>query len=268
MNEYSPPVVLITGAGRGLGRGAALELAKTGFSVAINYQSNQEAAEKTATECRDLARSNGHDKAAFHIFKADISSASDRERLVSEVINTFGTLHSLVNNAGIAPPVRADILDATEEQFLQLMKTNLLGPYFLTQLVARRWMTEEKSCSDTCCHQIIFVTSISAETASTNRGDYCISKAGLAMTVQLWAARLAAHGIGVYEVRPGIMETDMTAGVKETYDTLLSTGLVPQMRWGKPEDLGKAVRALIQGDFSFSTGSVIHTDGGFHISRL
>lgn len=259
------PVILVTGAGRGLGRGIALQLAAEGCSVAINYAGNREAAEDAAKLCRKASRSA---KQRFVPIQADIGSKADRERLVAETLSQLGTIDALVNNAGIAPRVRADLVDATEESFGELIRVNLEGPYFLTQAVARHWLEKKRKSALPTGNKIVFVTSISAETASTNRGDYCISKAGLAMAVQLWAARLAADNIQVLEVRPGIMATDMTAGAKSKYDKLLADGLVPQGRWGTPEDVGLAVRSIIAGRFPFSTGSVISVDGGFQIRRL
>lgn len=309
MNDRRRSVVLVTGASRGLGRGIALELAAAGYSVAINYRKNREAAKETAAACvrRAAERTEGNG-ARFVPFQADIASRKDRERLVEEAIAEFGAIDALVNNAGTAPRVRADIVEAGEDSFEELIRTNVQGPYFLTQAVVRRWLATSgaaglstasggvarKSGSETAFagddatptdgahspgagapaehdappRSIVFITSISATTASVNRGDYCISKAGLSMAAQLWAARLAAEGIGVYELRPGIMATDMTAGVKEKYDALIAEGLVPQRRWGTPEDVGRAVRTLVDGDFAYSTGSVMYTDGGFHLSRL
>jgi NAD(P)-dependent dehydrogenase (short-subunit alcohol dehydrogenase family) len=189
--------------------------------------------------------------------------------LVDETLATFGRIDALVNNAGIAPRVRADILDSAPESFEELIRTNLQGPHFLTQLVARLWLRgEQPAARSQHGRKIVFVTSVSADTASVQRGDYCLSKAGLAMSAQLWAARLAEAGIQVVELRPGIMATDMTAGVKEKYDALLATGLVPQRRWGTPEDVGRAVRSILADDFPFSTGAVIPIDGGLHLRRL
>jgi NAD(P)-dependent dehydrogenase (short-subunit alcohol dehydrogenase family) len=287
--------VIVTGASRGLGRGIALALAEAGYNVVVNYQRNAAAAEETLALCRNIAfdRTAGTKTAdnktaqpRFLAVQADVSATEDRRRLVDTTISEFGGVHSLVSNAGIAPRVRKDIIEATEESFEELMKVNLQGPYFLAQLVAQHWLAypgspgspaDEAAEGSTAApftpsgparHHIVFVTSISVETVSINRGEYCISKAGLAMAAKLWATRLAPHGIPVYELRPGIMETDMTAGAKEKYDTLIAEGLVPQKRWGQPEDIGRAVRSLVQGDFSFSTGAVIYADGGFNISRL
>jgi len=265
MGTMDHPVALVTGASRGLGRGIALELSQAGFSVGINYAGNLKAAEETREACWQIAPSKTQ---RFEIFQADIGKREDRERLVREVWNAFGQIDALVNNAGMAPRVRADILEASEESFEELMRVNLQGPYFLTQRIARRWVEEKPTPRIAGGFKIVFVTSISADTASVQRGEYCISKAGLAMAVKLWASRLAEVGIQVYEIRPGIMATDMTSAVKGKYDALIEQGLVPQKRWGTPEDVGKAVRSLLEGDFPLSTGSVIHVDGGFHVSRL
>lgn len=259
------PVALVTGSSRGLGRGAALELAKGGFSVAVHYSGNEAAACETAALCREAALSP---RQRFEIFRCDIADARQRARLVEEVFGAFGELDALVNNAGIGPRVRADILDASEQSFEEVLRTNLQGPYFLTQAVAGRWLSGACEPLLPQGFTVIFVTSISAAAASTARGEYCVSKAGLSMAAQLWAARLAEAGIQVYELRPGIMETDMTKGVKDKYDALIGQGVVPQKRWGYPQDVGRAVRSLLEGDFAFSTGTVFNLDGGFHISRL
>jgi NAD(P)-dependent dehydrogenase (short-subunit alcohol dehydrogenase family) len=258
-------VVLVTGAGRGLGRGIALELAQHGCSVVVNFARNETAAAETAELCRAAARHPGQQ---FPTVGADISVRADRERLLDQTLARCGRLDALVNNAGMAPRARADILAATEESFEELIRTNLQGPYFLTQQVAKHWLGSPAAPLLPGGRKIVFITSISADTASVARGDYCMSKAGLAMAAQLWATRLAADGIQVVEVRPGIMATDMTAGVKEKYDALLAGGLVPQMRWGTAGDVGRAVRAIIAGDFAFSTGAVIPVDGGFNLRRL
>ncbi len=266
------PTALVTGSSRGLGKGIALELAKAGWSVAIHYSGNKEAAELTARECAALAgslASDGLPTARFEVVQGDLADRDSRMGLAASVSELYGEIDALVNNAGIAPKVRADMLEAGEESFSELMATNLQGPYFLTQAFARRWLSPGAPPS-ALPHgrKIVFVTSISADTASPGRGEYCVSKAGLSMAAKLWAARLAPEGILVYELRPGIMATDMTAGVKGKYDALLEQGIVPQKRWGTPKDVGLAVRALLAGDFPFSAGSVIDVDGGFHISRL
>lgn len=265
MPQQSPPVVLVTGASRGLGRGIALQLATQGYSVAINFAANEAAAAETVAHCRAAAPSPDQ---RFVPVQADIGQKPDRQRLLETVRRECGRIDALVNNAGIAPRQRADLTMATEESFEELVRVNLQGPHFLTQAVARYWLTEKPAATLPGGFKIVFVTSVSADTVSINRGEYCISKAGLAMSVQLWAERLAAENIQVYELRPGVMATDMTANVKEKYDALLQTGIVPQRRWGTSDDVGRAVGALLAGHFPFSTGAVIPVDGGFHIHRL
>jgi len=269
-NAGDPPLVLVTGASRGLGRGIALDAAARGYSVAINYASDRSAAEETAALCRARApQIVAATRQTFFSIQADIASREDRQRLVSEIIATCGRIDALVNNAGVAPKSRADITEATEESFAEVLRTNLHGPHFLTQAVVRYWLGgQPPSPILPGGFKIVFITSISADTASTSRAEYCVSKAGLAMSAQLWAVRLAAAGILVFEVRPGIMATDMTAGVHEKYNRLLAEGIVPQMRWGMPEDVGTAVGSLLAGQFPFSTGAVIPVDGGFHLQRL
>lgn len=259
------PVVLVTGASRGIGRGIALHLAAAGYSVAVNYRSNTQAADAAVEACRAAAAGNGQ---FFEKVQGDVGEKAGRDTLVQQVLGRFGRIDALVNNAGVAPNERKDILYASEESFERLLQINLQGPYFLTQKIARYWLQSQPKPLLPGGFRVVFVTSISADTVSLNRGEYCVSKAGTAMGAQLWARRLAAENIQVYEVRPGIIETDMTSGVKEKYDPLIADGLVPQRRWGYPEDIGKAVRALVDGDFGFSTGSVIHVDGGFHIKEL
>lgn len=261
-----PPVILVTGSSRGLGRGVAEELARAGFSVGIHYASNRAAAEETARSCEALATDGARQR--FHLIQGDIAIAPDRQRMIDEVIGAFGRLDALVNNAGVAPRVRADLTEATEDVFDEVMAVNLKGPYFLSQLAAHWWLAHPGLSVLEGGYKLVFVSSLSADAASVNRGEYCISKAGLAMASRLWAVRLAAENIQVLELRPGIMATDMTAGVKEKYDQLLAEGLVPQGRWGTPHDVGLAVRAVMEGRFPFSTGDVINVDGGFHLRRL
>jgi 3-oxoacyl-[acyl-carrier protein] reductase len=263
MTVSGKPVSLVTGAGRGIGRGVALELAKLGHAVIINYAGNSSAAD----DCLRLVREAGGDGITI---RADISSPLDRAMLVQSALSNYGHIDLLVNNAGVAPQVRADLLEASEESFDRLIEINLKGPYFLTQLVAKQ-MIEQLKSGDVGTFgppRIITISSVSAYTASTNRGDYCISKAGLSMMTALFAARLAEYGINVYEVRPGIIATDMTAGVKEKYDRLVEQGAWPIRRWGQPEDVGRAVAAIARGDLPFSTGEVINVDGGFHLRTL
>jgi NAD(P)-dependent dehydrogenase (short-subunit alcohol dehydrogenase family) len=255
------PIALVTGASRGIGRGIALALAGAGFNVAVNYARNKQAADQTCAEIAALGRK------AIPVH-GDVSLAADRTRIVEETEKRLGPISLLVNNAGVAPKVRADVLEAGEESFDRLVATNLKGPYFLTQFVARkmiRWRAEGLVDQP----RIVFVTSVSAFAASTNRGDYCLSKAGLSMAVKLFAARLAGEGIGVYEVQPGIIRTDMSAQAQERYDRLIfEEGLLPIARWGEPEDVGRAVVAIAEGRFAYSTGIALQVDGGFHLRTL
>ena len=263
-------VALITGASRGIGRGIALELARLGHDLVINYAGNLQAAQQTRGDCVALAQTCGKTIRA-EVCQADISRSADRQKLIDFARQAFGRLDLLVNNAGVAPNVRADILEASEESFDRLIAINVKGPYFLTQLAAR-WMIEqcrrEGVAAADCRPKIVTVSSISAYTASTNRGDYCVAKAALSMLTPLFAARLAEHGINVYEIRPGIIATDMTGPVKDKYDKLIADGLTPIKRWGAPADIGKAVAAIAQDLLPFSTGEVINVDGGFHLRRL
>jgi NAD(P)-dependent dehydrogenase (short-subunit alcohol dehydrogenase family) len=262
-------VALITGASRGIGRGIALELAKIGCDLVINYASNVSAARQTAADCVAAARVAGKTIRA-EVCQADISSSAERGKLIGFTRSTLGRLDLLVNNAGVAPEVRADILEATEESFDRLININAKGPYFLTQLAAK-WMIEQGGAGmppPPFQPKIITISSISAYTASVNRGDYCVSKAALSMLTPLYASRLAEHGIGVYEIRPGLIKTDMTGPAKEKYDKLIAEGLTPIKRWGTPEDVGKAVAAIAQDLLPFSTGEIINVDGGFHLRRL
>jgi 3-oxoacyl-[acyl-carrier protein] reductase len=252
-------VALVTGGSRGIGLGVARSLAAEGFDLALCGLREEAQVLPALAELRAKG-------VEVRYFQADIASRADRERLVASVRSAFGRLHLLVNNAGVAPAVRADLLEAGEESFDRLVGINLKGPYFLTQAVAR-FMLEQKQ-EPGFSGAIVFVTSVSAEAASPNRGDYCVSKAGLSMAARLFAVRLAASGIPVYEVRPGIIHTDMTANVAETYDRRIAEGLVPQGRWGEPEDVGRAVAALARGDAAYSTGAVIMVDGGFSVPRL
>ena len=259
----SPKSVLVTGASRGIGRGIALELAKSGHRVAINYAGNAAA----AAEALALVKAAGGDG---FIVQGDVAVAADRERLVAETVKNFGRIDLLVNNAGVAPTVRADLLDAGEESFDRLFGINLKGPYFLTQLVAKQ-MLKQTPDAEGFRGRVVNITSISVYTASINRGDYCMVKAGLAMMTKLFADRLANDGINVYEIRPGVIATDMTGAVKEKYDKLIlqdERGITPIRRWGKPEDIGRAVEAIAADRFPFSTGAVFDVDGGFHLQRL
>jgi NAD(P)-dependent dehydrogenase (short-subunit alcohol dehydrogenase family) len=274
------PVALVTGGTRGIGLGVCRALAREGWALAVCGVRPEAAVQDVVAELRE------HGPAEY--IRADVASPVDRARLVDETVGRLGRIAALVNNAGQAPRVRADLLEASEESFEALVRTNLQGPYFLTQAVARRLIDRRNMAaaapreapSDTVPGTmpgmvpgtrgggIVFITSVSAEMASTNRGEYCVSKAGLAMAVKLFAVRLAPHGVPVYEVRPGIIATDMTAGVKDAYDARIAQGLLPEGRWGTPDDVGRVVAALLRGDVPYATGTVIHVDGGLTLSRL
>ena len=253
-------VAFITGGSRGIGYGIAAELAKNKFDLAINGV-------RPASEIANVV----NELKAFGVeviyCQGDISSAKARDEMISQIKMHYGRLHILVNNAGIAPKERKDILEASEESFQLVLSTNLQGPYFLTQSVAN-WMITQKQADKSFESCIINISSISATVASVNRGEYCIAKAGLSMVTQLFATRLGEFNIPVYEVRPGIIHTDMTAGVTEKYDKLISAGLTIQQRWGEADDVGKAVTALALGYFRYSTGQVLMVDGGLTIPRL
>lgn len=260
-------VALITGASRGIGRGIALHLAALGFDLVLNYRSNKEAAEKTAADCISAGRS-ANKTIQVELVAGDVSLNGTREELLSITERQFHRLDLLVNNAGIAPKHRLDLLEASEESFDELIEINLKAPFFLTQSAAKYFLSLRTKLQASYRPKIITISSISAYTASVNRGDYCITKAGLSMMTALFAARLAAEGINVYEIRPGIISTDMTAGVKEKYDALIANGLTPIPRWGAPDDVARAVGAIAQDLLPFSTGEVINVDGGFHLRRL
>ena len=253
-------VALVTGGSRGIGYGIAKHLAEDGFDIAVNGMREEEA----VADVLQVLRSAGAD---VLYCRGDVSLTEERKKIVEQVKKHFGKLHVLVNNAGVAPKERKDILQTTEESFDRLIATNLKSTYFLTQQVAN-WMIEQKEADASFASCIINISSISATVASVNRGEYCISKAGLGMVTQLFAARLGEFDIPVYEVRPGVIYTDMTAGVKEKYDKLIGEGLTVQNRWGYPDDVGKAVSALALGNFPYSTGQVIMVDGGLTLSRL
>ena len=242
------PSSVVTGASRGIGRAIAIELART-HDVIATYRGRRDAAEtlQAATGCE--------------IFQCDIGSREDREALLQFAREKFGQLDVLVNNAGIAPRERRDLLEATEESFDELISTNLKGPHFLTQAAAR-WMAERGE------GRIVFVTSISSYTVSVNRAEYCISKAGLSMSVALYAQRLADIGVKVFEIRPGIIRTDMISKVEKVYEDKIAAGLLPQRRMGEGSDVAKAVRAIADGLLDYSTGQVLNVDGGFHLRSL
>jgi NAD(P)-dependent dehydrogenase (short-subunit alcohol dehydrogenase family) len=253
-------VALVTGGARGIGLGIALQLAEAGFTLVSSGRRPVEQAQAALDSIRERSNSSIY-------VQADVSIGTDRARLLLSVEEQLGRLDVLVNNAGIAPRVRADILEGREDSFDELIATNLKGPYFLTQAVSA-WMIRQRASQAAVHRAIINIGSVSATMAGTNRGDYCISKAGVAMATRLWAARLAEFGIGVYEVRPGIIETDMTAGVREKYNALIESGLLLEKRWGTPEDVGRAVRILATGELSYATGAVLVVDGGLSVERL
>lgn len=253
-------VALVTGGSRGIGLGIAKCLAKEGFDLAINGMRKEADTADSLEELRALG-------ADVLYCRGDVGSAADRQGIMEAIDRHFGRLHVLVNNAGVAPKERKDILEASEESFDYVLKTNLHSAYFLSQLAANRMISQKKENSD-FKGSIVNVSSISATVASVNRGEYCIAKAGMSMATQLFAVRLGEFNIPVFEVRPGIIATDMTSGVQEKYDKLLGEGLCVQSRWGLPEDVGLAVAALAKGDFPYSTGQVIMVDGGLTIPRL
>jgi len=256
----SKPVALITGSRRGIGLGIAEALAKSGFNTVLNATAPVDSARKAL---ENVAAAGNR----VVYVQADIAKSGARRYLVDETRARFGRLDVLVNNAGVAPLVRMDILEASEESFNRVIDINLKGPYFLTQHVAK-WMIEQKERNPDVKPKIINISSISAYTASPLRGEYCLSKAGVSMMTALFAARLAQFGIGVYEIRPGIISTDMTAGVKGRYDALINQGLTPIRRWGNPEDVGRTAAAVALDYLPFSTGEVINVDGGFHLRTL
>jgi NAD(P)-dependent dehydrogenase (short-subunit alcohol dehydrogenase family) len=253
-------VAIVTGGSRGIGRGIVLALAARGWAVTVNYRGNAAAAQETA----DLVAEAGSEAL---LVQANIGTVTDRDRLVGATLDHFGRIDLLVNNAGMAPRVRTDILQTGEDSYDEVMAVNLKGPFFLTQRVANA-MIELGREGIVTQPTIVNIGSISAYTSSPNRGEYCISKAGMGMMTALFADRLAEYGINVYEVRPGIIETDMTSAVTEKYNKLISEGLTPIRRWGHPDDVARAVVALAEGAFPFSTGEIINVDGGFHMRRL
>jgi NAD(P)-dependent dehydrogenase (short-subunit alcohol dehydrogenase family) len=253
-------VALVTGGARGIGFGISTALARDGFDLAICGQRAESEVEEPMAALRALGRE------VLYV-SADISDDAARARLVGEVRERFGRLDVLVNNAGVAPRERRDMLEMTGESFDWVLDVNLRGPFFLTQQVAN-WMVDQRRADGGFAATIVYVTSISSTVASTNRAEYCISKAGLSMAAQTWAVRLAEFGIPVFEVRPGVIRTDMTSGVHAKYDQLISEGLMLQPRWGTPDDVGRAVAMLARGELSYSTGQVIMVDGGMLVDRL
>jgi NAD(P)-dependent dehydrogenase (short-subunit alcohol dehydrogenase family) len=254
------PVAIVTGGSRGIGRAIALEVGRLGHAVVVNYAARRDAADQVAAE---IGAAGGQ----AIVVQADVTITADRESLVATTLGEFGRLDLLVNNAGIASPGRLDLLEATEESWDQVFATNLKGPFFLSQLAARK-MIECIRGGVTSGGRIINISSVSAYTASSNRGDYCMAKAGVSMMTRLFADRLAEEGIFVFEIAPGVISTDMTGPVREKYDKLIADRLTPMRRWGEPSDVARAVAAIVSGYFPFSTGDRINVDGGFHIRRL
>jgi 3-oxoacyl-[acyl-carrier protein] reductase len=251
---------LITGGTRGIGLGIAQSLAKEGFNLALNGVREEAKVNEVINQLKEYP-------VDIIYCQGDIGDAQARESILGKVRNHFGQLDVLVNNAGVAPKERKDILESSEESFESVLKINLRGPYFLTQKVAN-WMIDQKQENINFSGCIINVSSISASVASVNRGEYCIAKAGVSMMTKLFAARLGAFDIPVYEIQPGVIKTDMTSGVREKYDKLIAEGLTLQKRWGVPEDVGKVAAALAKGSFPYSTGQVIMVDGGLTLPRL
>lgn len=254
------PTAFVTGGSRGIGLAIAKKLCSMGYDVAINGVRPAEQVSQVLGELRSLGTQVVY-------CQGDVGAQEDRQRMVRALRDAFGRLNVLVNNAGVAPTERGDPLQASVESFDRLMRINLKGPFFLTQAIAA-WMAEQKGASADFSGAVINIGSISATVVSPERADYCISKAGFAMHSQVWAVRLAEFGIPVYEVRPGVIRTDMTSGVTEKYDRLIGEGLTVQPRWGTPDDVARAVGALAGGDFAYSSGEVFMVDGGLTIHRL
>lgn len=256
----SPRTALVTGSSRGIGRSIALRLAAEGYAVVVNYVNNSSAANEVVDQIKDAGGQ------AISV-QGSIAEASDRQHLVDTTIEQWGSVDVLVNNAGITSVGRKDLLEATAEGWDEVLNTNLKGPFFLSQAVAQRMIQPEVPNRDVTRY-IINVSSISAYAVSANRADYCIAKAGMQMMTWLFASRLAEENIGVFEICPGVIASDMTAPVKEKYDRLIDEGLTPIKRWGSPDDVAQAVAAIVSGAFPFSTGERINVDGGFHVRRL
>lgn len=252
-------VALVTGGRRGIGRGISLALAEAGFDVVVNDLVEDEAAAETLRLVRERGR-----RAAF--VQADVADLAAQERLVEQAWAAFGGVDCLVNNAGVQVAQRVDMLESTPESWDRLLGINLRAPFFLSQKMARRWLAEPRADAR---RSLVFIASVNAVAASTNRPEYCVSKAGVSMLTKLFALRLAEAGVHVYEIRPGVIETDMTAGVHDMYSQAIAAGAIsPIRRWGQPEDIGKAVAALASGALPFATGDAYHIDGGFHVPKL
>lgn len=255
------PVAVVTGGSRGIGRGIVLALASRGYTLIVNYRDREDAALET---CRLASIAGAADAVPV---RADISNPTGAAEIVDQAFARFGRVDSWINNAGVAPRERRDLLETTRESWDEVLSIDLSGPFFLTQRVARA-MIGQGPAEDGSRPSIVFVTSVSSEFASVARGEYCVAKAGLSMVARLFAVRLAEHGIAVFEVRPGIIETDMTASVRDTYDRKFAAGMAPIARWGTPEDVGRVIALLASGGLGYSTGEVFHVDGGLHLPRL
>ena len=259
-------LAIVTGASRGIGKAIAVKLAGLGFNIVINYLDFKDGKpdDTAALETAEDIKKPGIE---CEILRGDVSCAYDRQKLIDFTKEKFGRCDMLVNNAGVAPSKRIDILQASEESYDRVMSINLKGPYFLTQSIAN-WMIEQKQNHSDRCFRICSTASMSSYTSSPSRGEYCLSKAGISMMTMLYADRLAEFGIWVFEIRPGVIMTDMTSAVKDKYNRLITEGLTPIKRWGYPEDIAKAGAAIAEGRLDFSTGQVINVDGGFHLRRL
>jgi NAD(P)-dependent dehydrogenase (short-subunit alcohol dehydrogenase family) len=259
--DETPKVAVVTGGSRGIGRGIALALAELGHAIVVNYRSDADAAEETCREARRLGA------ASARAIRADVADLADGRRLVAEAVSVAGRIDLWINNAGIAPERRLDLLETTPESWDRVLDTNLRGPFFLSQAVANE-LIRLRAEGIVAEPQMVFITSISARFASINRGEYCVAKAGLSMVAQLFAAKLAGAGIRVYEVRPGLIDTDMTRTVKAAYDARIAGGLIPIGRWGTAADVGRAVAMIAAGGLRYSTGTVIDVDGGLGLRIL
>jgi len=258
-------VALITGASLGIGRGICLEMAQKGFDiVGVDILADPENKDKGLYEVKQIVEGFSQE---FLPVQADISNLDSHQKILDSTLNRFGSIDVLVNNAGVAPEKRMDILETSPESYDRVLSINVRGAFFLTQMIAKHMIHQVRE-EENRKHSIIFISSISAYVSSPSRPEYCISKAALSMTAKIFADRLAGHRINVYEVRPGIIQTDMTEPVKEKYDKLIAEGLIPQKRWGYPEDVAKAVVALARGDFAYSTGLVVEVSGGMNIKSL
>ncbi len=259
------PTAVVTGANRGIGRAIALELAREGYNIA--GISRTLVSKDNKQGLKDLKPHVGNYGVSFLPLEGDIAIEADHKRFIQEIMESFGRIDVLVNNAGVAPQERLDILETTQKSYDRVMNINLKGPFFFTQKVVNS-MIENMSKVNDYTPKVIFITSVSADVSSPNRAEYCISKSGLSMASRVFADRLAGTGINVYEIRPGIVKTDMTAPVQKKYDGMIDDGLIPQNRWGLPEDVAKAVSSIVDGHFDYSTGMIFEISGGMNINRL